>query len=661
MAIKTLLVANRGEIARRIMRSAKAMGLQTVAVYSDADANAPHVTEADVAVHIGAGPARESYLDTDKILKAARGFGADAIHPGYGFLSENAAFAHAVEEAGICFVGPTPKAIEAMGDKAAAKRLMEAAGVPCVPGYHGKEQSDAALREAANKIGFPIMVKASAGGGGKGMRLVQRAEDMADALALARSEAMRAFGSDQLILEKAILRPRHVEIQVFADTHGNCIHIGERDCSVQRRHQKVIEEAPCPVLSNAEREAMGAAALKAAEAVEYRGAGTVEFLLAEDGAFYFLEMNTRLQVEHPVTEMISGLDLVELQIKVAGGAPLGLTQGDVALSGHAMEARLYAEDPAREFLPVTGRIAHWRAACGAGVRVDSGVESGSDVSPFYDPMLAKIIAWGEDRETARKRLLEGLKNTACLGLTTNGEFLAAIVDHPDFANGNATAAFLEEAFGEGIRSSEISDEMYAVGAALIAEMEAREMLGASLVNGSGLIGFSSDGARPAPIDLIRNDTRFSVGVFAVGKGAWRVVVNNVERSVEIVSFESARAVLRIDGQREAVDFASDTAQGIFLQRGVVAAHLKRWKHGGSGHMALGEGAVSAPMPGQVISVDVGVGETVEKGQRIAVLEAMKMQHQLVAQCAGIIQSVSVAQGAQVAGGQVIVTMEEDDT
>ncbi len=392
----SVLVANRGEIALRVMRSARQLGFRTIAVYSEPDADAPHVRLADEAVLIGAAPAGESYLNAEKILAAARSTGAQAIHPGYGFLSENAAFARACEEAGLVFIGPGPEAIETMGNKAAAKRLMLEAGVPCIPGYQSHEQPDAALIAAAREIGFPLMVKAVAGGGGRGMRLVAAMEELPAALASARSEAENAFGSGELILERAVLRPRHVEIQVFGDQQGNVIHLGERDCSVQRRHQKVVEESPCPVMTTELREAMGQAAVNAARSIDYVGAGTVEFLLDADNNFYFLEMNTRLQVEHPVTEMVTGQDLVALQFHVARGCELPLSQADVVLSGHAIEVRLYAEDTGNDFLPATGTAQVWRPPSGEGVRVDHGLRQGQDISPFYDPLIAKIIACGDE-------------------------------------------------------------------------------------------------------------------------------------------------------------------------------------------------------------------------------------------------------------------------
>ena len=444
----SILVANRGEIAVRVMRTAQALGYRAIAVYSEADAKAPHVRMADDAVLIGPAPVGESYLDMDRILKAVKDSGAQAVHPGYGFMSENAAFAEACDKAGLVFIGPTSDAINLMGNKAEAKRRMIEADVPCVPGYEGEDQSDAAMMKAAGKIGFPLMVKAASGGGGRGMRLVEKADGVADALNAARSEALNAFGSDELILERAIIKPRHVEVQVFADTLGNVIHLGERDCSVQRRHQKVVEEAPCPIMTEELRVRMGAAAVEAARSIDYRGAGTVEFLLDGNGEFYFLEMNTRLQVEHPVTEMITGLDLVALQIQVAEGRPLGLSQEDISLNGHAIEVRLYAEDPAQDFLPVTGAIDLWQPATGEGVRVDAGIETGMEISPFYDPMVAKVIAWGDSREIARHRLINALKETALFGSTTNRSFLIDVLGREAFAKGEATTAFIGDEFTE---------------------------------------------------------------------------------------------------------------------------------------------------------------------------------------------------------------------
>ncbi|HJT06967.1 MAG TPA: acetyl-CoA carboxylase biotin carboxylase subunit, partial [Stellaceae bacterium] len=465
-----ILIANRGEIACRVTRTARAMGYRTVAVYSDADRAMPHVAEADQAVPIGPAPASESYLAIDKIIAAARRAGADAVHPGYGFLSENAAFAEACARADLVFIGPPPDAIRLMGNKAAAKRRMIAAGVPCVPGYEGEDQGDAVLSKKAVAIGFPVMVKAAAGGGGKGMRLVTVAEKLLDALRAARSEAQKAFGSDELILEKAIIEPRHVEMQIFADRQGNVIHLFERDCSIQRRHQKVVEEAPSPAMTPALRRAMGEAAVAAAKAIGYVGAGTVEFLLAPDGQFYFLEMNTRLQVEHPVTEMITGLDLVEWQLRIAAGEELPLRQQEVPLAGHAIEVRLYAEDAHGDFLPQAGTVIAWQPPEGDGVRTDHGIAAGVTISPYYDPMLAKIIAHGASREAARRRLVAALRETVVLGIETNRRFLIDCLSHPAFAAGETSTAFIERHFPAAMRARRAPEaRMMALAAALFDE------------------------------------------------------------------------------------------------------------------------------------------------------------------------------------------------
>ncbi len=439
---RKILIANRGEIALRVMRTAKRLGYETVAVYSTADADARHVREADQAVWIGESQPSQSYLRIDALVEAAKASGADAVHPGYGFLAENAEFAKACGAAGLVFIGPSPEAIHAMGNKAGAKDIMQKAGVPCVPGYQGEDQSDATMLTAAKRIGFPVMIKAVAGGGGRGMRLVPNEAAFPDALRAARSEAQNAFGDPTVILERAIVQPRHIEIQVFGDRHGSAIHLGERDCSVQRRHQKLIEEAPSPAVSPELRARMGATAVAAVKAIQYEGAGTLEFLLDAAGNYYFMEMNTRLQVEHPVTEAITGLDLVELQLRVAGGEPLPLKQEDVSFSGHAIEVRLCAEDAAHGFMPQSGRMLRWSAP--SELRVEDALESGSEIPPFYDSMIAKIISHGTTRDEARRKLATGLAQMTALGVTTNQSFLARCLDHPAFAAGQATTAFIDE-------------------------------------------------------------------------------------------------------------------------------------------------------------------------------------------------------------------------
>jgi geranyl-CoA carboxylase alpha subunit len=626
MTICKILVANRGEIAWRVMRTAKAMGYRTVAVYSDADKDAPHVSFADEAVRIGPPPVGESYLSIDRILEAAHRSGADAIHPGYGFLSENAAFATACEKAGLIFIGPPPAAIAAMGNKAAAKRRMIDAGVPCVPGYQGADQSDANLEKEARKIGLPVMVKAAAGGGGRGMRLVERDPDLIEAVRTARTEAESAFGSGELILEKAVVDARHVEIQVFADAHGNVIHLGERDCSVQRRHQKVIEEAPSPAVNADLRHRMGAAAVAAARTIGYRGAGTVEFLLAADGAFYFLEMNTRLQVEHPVTEAITGQDLVAWQLKVAAGEKLPLTQEQVKFSGHAIEVRLYAEDAHAGFLPQTGRIDVWRPASGPGIRVDHGMKDGLAISPFYDPMIAKVIAHGANREEARTRLVQALRDTVVLGPVTNRHFLIRLLEHPEFVAGKATTAFIGKHFaGDALKPPEVTDAHWTLAAALLWRRSAERYPAA-------LRGWRNSNPEPTPI---------------------RLAVGALERVLHVspndVAAIDERAVFHIDGDDILVDLDA------------LAVRFSDRTYAPPATAAAGsDGTLRAPMDGRIVAIKVAAGDKVTRGQTLIVLEAMKIQHQLKAALDARIESVAVQEGQQVSNRTVLVTMAAGD-
>jgi len=657
--INTLLIANRGEIAVRVMRTAKEMGIRTVAVYSDADADAPHVRFADAAIHIGPAPVSESYLNIDAILAAARASAADAIHPGYGFLSENAAFARQVEKAGLIFVGPPASAIEAMGDKARAKRAMIKAKVPCIPGYEDEDQSQKQFTAAAKEIGFPVMVKASAGGGGRGMRLVDKAKDLPETLKLARSEAENAFGSGDLILEKAIVEPRHVEIQVFADAHGHTIHLGERDCSVQRRHQKVLEESPCPVMTPDLRVRMGEAAVAAAQAVDYCGAGTVEFLLDKDGNFYFLEMNTRLQVEHPVTELVTGLDLVALQLKVARGEPLGIEQSEVELRGHAIEARLYAEDPAQDFQPATGPIRLWQPPQGEGVRCDDGIATGGAVTPFYDAMVAKIMAWGETRAEALHRLATAIDNTTLFGVQTNQAFLAEAIAKPAFEQGDATTAFIAENFESGsARAPEITDKDKAAAAVLLYRAEQQTALAQSLNVPAELIEWSSSLPRPATVTFGEETAQTRATIqdqFEVT--GWGDAAQTV--TVESVSDHQAR--FHIDG--EPVDYAWTVAGPgeIYLRRGAKTWQLEDSSARlSTSEDAGGGGRIVANMHGMLVDIFVKAGETVKAGDRVAVLEAMKMQHQLHAEINGTVKEVLVAAGAQLASGDLILEITPDE-
>ncbi|HZP98806.1 MAG TPA: acetyl-CoA carboxylase biotin carboxylase subunit [Reyranella sp.] len=614
MAFSKLLVANRGEIALRVMRTANEMGYRTVAVYSDADQDAPHVAFADEAVRIGPPPVGESYLSIANILEAARKTGADAVHPGYGFLSENATFAEACEIAGLVFIGPPATAIAAMGNKAAAKRRMIEAGVPCVPGYQGDDQNDDNLAKEARKIGLPVMVKAAAGGGGRGMRLVTSDGDLLDAIRNARGEAESAFGSGELILEKAVVDARHVEIQVFADSHGNVIHLGERDCSVQRRHQKVVEEAPSPAVTADLRARMGAAAIAAAAAIGYRGAGTVEFLLSADGTFYFLEMNTRLQVEHPVTEEITGLDLVEWQLRVARGEKLPLTQSQVKLDGHAIEVRLYAEDPYDNFLPQSGKVDVWSPAGIAGLRYDSGVMDGSMISPFYDPMIAKVIAHGATREEARQRLFEGLRSTAVLGPITNRHFLIRVLEHPEFAAGQATTAFLSR---HEFPAPEIGELHWQLAAQLLWEESASHYP-------APLRGWRNSNPEPTPI---------------------RLAVGDSERMVHVSSGPREDAPFFIDGNDIAVDLD-----------GLAVRFTDRTYAPPAPAAAGSDGKLRAPMDGRIVAIKVAAGDKVVRGQTLVVLEAMKIQHQIKAGLDARVEAIAVQEGQQVANRTVLVTL-----
>lgn len=620
-----ILIANRGEIACRIQRTAQTLGYRTVAVYSDADAQALHVQMADEAVNIGPAPVQQSYLNIEAILDAAQRTGADAIHPGYGFLSENADFARACQNANITFIGPSVEAIELMGSKRLSKLAMLEAGVPCIAGYQGSQQDDATLQQEAERIGYPLMIKASAGGG-RGMRLVHDNTQLLDQLRTARSEALNAFGSDELILEQALIDPRHVEIQLFGDSHGNLIYLGERDCSIQRRHQKVIEEAPCPIMTPELRHAMGDAALKAGRAVNYVGAGTVEFMLAQNGQFYFLEMNTRLQVEHPVTELITGLDLVDWQLKIAAGEALPLKQADVTLSGHAMEVRLYAEDPAQGFLPQTGEVLRWEPA--AGVRIDHGILQGQRISPFYDAMLGKIIAHGATREEARRKLLRAVEDCVLLGVTTNQRLLIDMLKHPDFIAGEFSTGFVAKHFSE-IPPQAATNEQLALAAALFHQHSTHR-------HSPNLAGWSNNVGAP-----------------------WtcRLEVNG-----EIHDITAAPLHLTCDGQQVTFEF-----NGV---RRRIAYHLdgtrlwlagltmtNRTQQAATRPTDANNGIVKAPMDGAIVDVRVSVGDSVTKGQLLLVLEAMKMEHPLTAGIDGVIRGVQVISGDQVRNRQVLLQIE----
>lgn len=662
-SFRSLLIANRGEIACRIMRTAKSLGLRTIAVYSTADANAPHVKMADEAFELGPPPVSDSYLSIERILAAAQATNAEAIHPGYGFLSENAEFAKRCAQESRVFIGPNIDAIDLMGDKAKAKRRMITAGVPCIPGYQGEDQTDKMLIAQASDIGFPLMVKAAAGGGGRGMRLVEKADNLPQAIKLARSEARNAFGAGELILERALMKPRHVEIQIFADTHGNVIHLGERDCSVQRRHQKVLEEAPCPVMTPKLREKMGAAAVKAAQEIDYVGAGTVEFLLDASGDFYFLEMNTRLQVEHPVTELVTGLDLVALQLRVAGGEPLNINQSDVRLSGHAIEARLYAEDPSNDFLPATGPIDLWRPASGKDVRIDAGIATGGDVSPYYDPMLAKIIAYGETRGEARAKLIDALAGSALFGVSTNTSFLIAALERPQFANGEATTAFIEENFTEtDLAPAPLSTEAAAIGAILLFVLQRRAAHRQSAIVPAELFNWASASSITTPYRFAGGDEGIVINVTPKSPTRYEAAAPDATHRIEVERIQDHVATLLLDDRRIRVlyNHPNRDAARQAIQFSIKGQTFELLNLNGVIHPAneeAGAGAVIAPMHGMLTDVFVKTGDAVKKGAALAVLEAMKMQHELYADIDGVITEVHFETGAQVAADSLLVRIE----
>ncbi len=657
-----ILIANRGEIARRVMRSARELGIASAAIYSDADARAPHVAEADEAVRVGPAPSAESYLAIDRILDAARAVRADAIHPGYGFLAENADFAERCAEAGLAFIGPPPHALRKMGDKAEAKALLASAGVPVIPGVSVEGKSDAQLAAAAREIGYPVLVKAAAGGGGKGMRVVNSEAEISEALAAARREASAAFGSDALLLERYFEAPRHVEIQIFGDERGQLVHCFERECSIQRRFQKIVEEAPSPAVDDRLRGEMGAAAVAAGKAIGYVGAGTVEFLLDADGRFHFLEVNARLQVEHPVTEAVTGLDLVRWQIQLARGEPLPLAQEEIELCGHAIEARLYAEDPANDFLPATGRIALWEPPELAGVRVDSGVAAGSEVGIHYDPLLAKVIAAGESRSEATQRLVGALRGLGVGGVTTNRDFLIAVLEHPAFAAGELDTHFVERhlpAAKRGAARNPQADRLHVIAAALHAHERRR---GAGPLPTSIPSGWRNNRWRAQDVSYrLGADPELEaieVRYVATGPGRFEVEVAGETSRVAIVESGDGLLGLEVDGVRRRLRVAVD-ADRSFVHGPLGSAELVELPRFAPPSGTELTGGCLAPMPGVVRDVKVGVGDRVEEGSVLLVLEAMKMEHPLVAYAPGVVKEVRVEVGQMVDPDAVLVVLEAD--
>ncbi|HEY2186959.1 MAG TPA: acetyl/propionyl/methylcrotonyl-CoA carboxylase subunit alpha [Caldimonas sp.] len=661
-----LLIANRGEIACRVVKTARRMGIATVAVYSDADANARHVRLADEAVRIGPSPARESYLVSEKIVAAAKATGAQAIHPGYGFLSENETFAAHCAAAGIVFVGPPAAAIRAMGSKSAAKTLMAKARVPLTPGYHGDAQDPALLAREAAKIGFPVLIKASAGGGGKGMRRVDDAKDFAAALASCQREAKSAFGDDRVLVEQYVLKPRHIEIQVFADTLGHCVYLFERDCSVQRRHQKVLEEAPAPGMTAERRSAMGRAAVEAAQAVGYVGAGTVEFIAHPDGRFYFMEMNTRLQVEHPVTEMITGVDLVEWQLRVAAGEPLPKTQEQLSISGHAIEARIYAEDPDRGFLPQAGRLVHLAPPPeGASVRVDTGVEEGDTITPFYDPMIAKLIVHASDRAGALLRMREALARYRIVGVANNVEFLGRLVATPSFANADLDTALIEREHARlFLAASPPPDDVWLLAA--LAEVErdaeaARRAAAGAADGGSpwrALDGWRLNGSALRRLGFRSGEMMREVDVAAVPGGGWQLTLDGMTTAASARHSADGAFAATLGEHRFATAVVAEGGQRhVFIGgRSYALVLVDLLGVSGAEHDEEGAGLL-APMPGKVIALLAVPGVAVDKGAPLLVLEAMKMEHTISAPRAGTVKAFRYAAGDQVSEGAELVDFE----
>ena len=663
-----LLVANRGEIACRVIRTAKAMGLHVIAVYSEADRGAPHVTMADEAFLIGPAPARDSYLDQDAILAAAAKSGAQAIHPGYGFLAENAEFADRLVAAGVTLVGPSAAAIRAMGSKAEAKHLMADAGVPLVPGYHGVDQSLEHLQSAAEAIGYPVLLKASAGGGGKGMRLVETAAAIEAAVASARREARAGFGDDRLLVEKYLIKPRHIEVQILADGHGQTRHLLERDCSLQRRHQKVVEEAPASRFDAKTRQEMMAAAVAAAEAVDYIGAGTVEFIVDAQGDFYFMEMNTRLQVEHPVTEMITGLDLVGWQIRIAQGASIDFSQEAIAAAGHAIEVRLYAEDPSRGFLPQTGTLTKLRLPDAmANVRVDSGIIEGGTVSVFYDPMIAKIIAHGADRDAARRTLLKALLATEIVGLKTNRDFLCAVLNDPDFSAGNVDTGLIERQL-ERLTLPPAADHRVFALAATWQYLSARDHqeVGAEAAADGYSPWALADGWRLNDTPKISYHFRadgqpLSVCITPRAGGGVAACIGDWQCDIK-------GPVLTVDGLWAEIDDHGQAAQ-MALHGATLTVTIEGQGHHLTPHDPLAmshdgvvdHGQLTAPMPGRVLDVAITAGARVRGGDKLVILEAMKMEHAIKAPSAGVVTAVYVSVGAQVSEGAELILFEADES
>jgi acetyl-CoA carboxylase biotin carboxylase subunit len=660
-----ILIANRGEIALRVMRTCRVMGISSVAVYSDADALALHVRFADEAVHIGRAPSKDSYLSIEKIIEAAKRTRAEAVHPGYGFLSENADFAEACEAAGLLFIGPSADAIRRMGLKSTARRMMAAAGVPVVPGYDGDDQSLDGLRKNAEAIGLPVLIKASAGGGGKGMRVVGVAGELREAIEGARREAEKAFGDGTLLVEKYIDNARHVEVQILGDKHGGLMHLFERECSIQRRHQKVIEESPSPAVNPELRGRMCEAAIAAGRAIGYTNAGTVEFILAPSGEFYFIEVNTRLQVEHPVTEMITGLDLVKLQIEIAEGNSLSVAQQDLKQTGHAIEARLYAEDPNNQFLPATGALHEWDVPSSTGgLRIDSGVDRGTEIGIHYDPLLAKLIAHAPDRETARRRLGFALRNLVALGVRTNREFLMRTLQHPGFAVGKYHTGFIDEHLNELITQGDEADDLIAASVVALYVSKQQQTKAAILPNLAP--SYRNNPFRDPSIKLLVGDGAFEISMRPwerslpgreltadTGSDSFVLSHNDWQANAQVVSFEPGSIRVTIDGVQRAFRIA-EAGDQFFVQSQSSSRLVMRAARYPRSHAASEHESAYAPMPGQILKVLVSIGQQVSAGDPLVILEAMKMEQTLRASSSGVVEAVLVKQGDVVAPGDTLV-------
>jgi 3-methylcrotonyl-CoA carboxylase alpha subunit len=660
-----ILIANRGEIACRVAATARRMGIKTVAVYSEADANAKHVAVCDEAVLIGPAPAKESYLRADKIIEVALATGAQAIHPGYGFLSENSEFAKACAKAGIAFIGPPASAIEAMGSKSAAKSLMEKANVPLVPGYHGDNQDPDFLQTEADRIGYPVLLKASAGGGGKGMRVIEKSADFKDGLASCKREAINSFGDDKVLAEKYLQRPRHIEIQVFADTHGNCVYLFERDCSVQRRHQKVLEEAPAPGMTAERRAAMGEAAVAAAKAVGYVGAGTVEFIANQDGSFYFMEMNTRLQVEHPVTEMITGTDLVEWQLRVAAGEQLPLQQSELQIHGHAIEARVYAENPEKGFLPSIGTLRHARTPDAvnfvlggspnpAAFRIDSGVREGDTISPFYDPMIAKMIVWGKDRTEALARMAQALSQYQIVGLHSNIAFLSRLITSQAFSTADLDTGLIERN-QDTLFPTPAPASLHTLSFAAVALISAENTGGSDPWQSNQ--GWRMNTQMQRGLQFVEEHQTHAVQV-TYTNDAWVISANGSSQSVRLVRQQANDYVLAIADKTVTATVVRDGEHFHIFSQGVHADLHYNDVLAHAGEAEAEGGRLTAPMPGKIVAVVVKNGQEVKKGEALLIMEAMKMEHTISAPHDGVVEEVLYAVGDQVTEGAPLLNFKQ---